>query len=437
MFKKAEHRSPWLFVPTLAFALGIPLIIATQVATMMYASLGMSNKAIGMLSILGLPIAFNVFFAPFVDSWGTKRNWIIATQLTLVVCLLALTACMLLNFHVIGISIVLVGVLALASGVFSIPGSGFFVDALTKEEQGFFVGINTASIRLAIIFTTGVLVIISGKFAEKVDNVCYGWGLFYGMCAAVVLMITVWHWFAMPYPQVVKAAKKQGYLEPFKEFFTQKSVILLILFILLFRLGEGILTTMATPFFLNSADKGGLAMTVAQVGFAKGTVGVAASIVGGIFAGFFLKSNYKKMVVIFAICMMAPKVLYIYLAHSQPQDTTLLNFSFIPMLWGSSSQWTTEINLQILSAIAIETFGYGMGYTAFCSLVFRVANDSKYRATYISIAMALQNLGWTFSGFISGFIQNAVGYEMLFTLSIVLSIPGIVLLLLLIKTRNV
>ncbi len=211
MISKAEHRSPWLFIPTLAFALGIPITIITQVATMMYSSLGMSNQLIGVLSLLSMPVALNVFFAPFVDSWGTKRNWIIVTQFILVACLLSLSLCMLLNFHAIGISIVLVAVVALAAGVFAVPGAGFYVDALKKEEQGFFVGINTASIRIAIIFTTGVLVIISGKFAERVDNLYHGWSLFYGMCAAVVLITAVWHWLVMPFPTAVKKTEKQVY----------------------------------------------------------------------------------------------------------------------------------------------------------------------------------------------------------------------------------
>ncbi len=438
MISKAEHRSPWLFVPTLAFALGIPITIITQVATMMYSSLGMSNQLIGVLSLLSMPVALNVLFAPFVDSWGTKRNWIIVTQLFLVVCLICLSLCMLLNFHAVGMSIVLVAIVAFATGVFAVPGAGFYVDALTKQEQGFFVGINTASIRIAIIFTTGVLVIISGKFAEKVDNLYQGWSLFYGMCAAVVLITAVWHWLVMPFPTAVKKTEKQGYAAPFKEFITQKNAMLLILYILTFRFGEGLLTIMAAPFFLNSVEQGGLAMTVAEVGFAKGTVGVIASIIGGIVAGVFLKGkHYKKMIVIFAICMTAPNVLYIYLAYFQPQDVTSLNFSFIPALWGSVADWSVNINIKTLAAISIETFGYGMGYSAFVFLVYRIANDSLFRATTISIAMALQNIGWAVSGFTSGFVQDAVGYTMLFTLSIVFSIPGIILLIMLLKRRDI
>jgi MFS transporter, PAT family, beta-lactamase induction signal transducer AmpG len=438
MINKAEHRNPWYFVPTLAFTLGITLIIVNQVASMMYASLGVSTQLIGVLTILGLPIAFNVFFAPFVDSYSTKRNWILGTQAVLVVCLLLLAFCLLINFHVVAVSIVLVGLLALATGVYAIPNGGFFVEALTKKEQGFFVGINTAFIRIAIIFTTGVLVIISGKFGEKVNNIYYGWSLFFFMCAFAVLVMSVWHLFIMPYPKTPQRKGKPGYLAPFKEFFTQQGALLFVSYILVFRLGEGLLTIMSSPFFLNSTDQGGLGMTVAEVGFAKGTVGVAASIVGGVLAGVFLKGkHYRKMIIIFAICMTAPNALYIYLARFQPQDMAEINLSFIPALWGSAAQWTAMVNIKTLTAIAIETFGYGLGYTAFVFVVYRIAEASSFRATTISIAMALQNVGWTFSGFVSGFIQSAVGYEMLFTLSIILSIPGIILLVLLLRKRDI
>ena len=75
-------RTPWTWLPTLYIAEGIPYIVVTVVATIMYKRLGIGNADIAFYtSWLYLPWVIKPFWSPIVDAFATKRTWIIAMQL--------------------------------------------------------------------------------------------------------------------------------------------------------------------------------------------------------------------------------------------------------------------------------------------------------------------------------------------------------------------
>ena len=84
-------RSPWAFVPTLYFAEGVPYVLVNSVSVILYKRLGVTNAAIAFwTSLLILPWVLKMLWGPLVDRKGTKRAWILATQLAMTVCLAAL-----------------------------------------------------------------------------------------------------------------------------------------------------------------------------------------------------------------------------------------------------------------------------------------------------------------------------------------------------------
>ncbi len=440
MLKKVEHRNPWFFVPTLNFLYGLPLIIVLELNGTIFKTLGVSNQMIGVLSLLGLPIALNAFIAPLVDMYSTKRNWLQLTQAILTVCTFLLAGSMLFGENSVSASLVLLVVLSLACGIFAAPNGGFYIDALNKKEQGFFVGITTAALRTSIVFAKGVLVILAGRIATATGSVEQGWAVFYVIIGIILLILTIWHQFVLPYPKAhnIDTGQKANYFTVIKEFFTQKGLVLYACFIVLYRLGEGLLARMADPFLLDGINEGGLAITLENVGIMRGTMGMIAMIAGGLVAGIFFKGkHYRKWIIIFAALMTAPNVFYVLLAHYQPHVEANIDLSFIPRIFGSTGQWSLMMNMQALVSILVESFGYGMGYAAFLFVVYRISDQTKYTSTSFTIAMALQTVGWIFSGTVSGLCQQWLGYEWLFILSIVLSIPGFILLVFLIKAKDI
>ena len=75
---KTNQPSPWMWIPTLYFAEGIPYFIVNNISVTMFTKMGVPNGAMALFtSLLYLPWAIKPLWSPFVDILKTKRWWII------------------------------------------------------------------------------------------------------------------------------------------------------------------------------------------------------------------------------------------------------------------------------------------------------------------------------------------------------------------------
>ena len=82
----AENRNPWLWIPSLYIAEGLPYVLVMFVSTVMYQNLGVSNAKIAFYtSLLYLPWVIKPFWSPFVDNLKTKRFWVLCMQFLIAV----------------------------------------------------------------------------------------------------------------------------------------------------------------------------------------------------------------------------------------------------------------------------------------------------------------------------------------------------------------
>ena len=162
---QAEARSsyPWLFIPLLYFLEGVPYVIVTTLSVLMYNKLGVSNDQIALwTSLIAFPWTLKMLWGPLVDLTLTKRRWIVITQGLILVGLAAATLAVgLPNF--LPVTLGVFAVLAFLSATHDIAADGFYLLALGKEQQAFFVGIRSTFYRLATIFGTGFLVWLAGR----------------------------------------------------------------------------------------------------------------------------------------------------------------------------------------------------------------------------------------------------------------------------------
>jgi MFS transporter, PAT family, beta-lactamase induction signal transducer AmpG len=71
--KKPEYRNPWMWVPSLYFAQGIPYVIVMFVTVIMYKRMGISNTDIALYtSWLYLPWVIKPLWSPIVDLLKTN-----------------------------------------------------------------------------------------------------------------------------------------------------------------------------------------------------------------------------------------------------------------------------------------------------------------------------------------------------------------------------
>lgn len=160
--EKPTSRNPWLWIPSLYYAQGIPYIVVMTVSVIMYKRMGISNTDIALYtSWLYLPWVLKPLWSPVVDLLRTKRFWITIMQLFVGAGLAGVA----FTIPVPGFfqyTLAFFWLLAFSSATHDIAADGFYMLGLSKHQQAWFVGIRSTFYRLAMITGQGLLVILAG-----------------------------------------------------------------------------------------------------------------------------------------------------------------------------------------------------------------------------------------------------------------------------------
>ena len=397
------ERTPWLWVPTLYFAEGIPYFIVNVISVTMFKRLGMSNADLAMYtSLLYLPWVIKPLWSPMVDVVRTKRWWIVAMQALMVLCFGMLATSLPrrtgepMPFFVW--PLVLFYISAMLSATHDIAADGYYMLALDAHRQSLFVGIRSTFYRISSVFGQGVIVVVAGLLELRLGDIPRAWTLTLFMASALLCLLTIWH--AAILPKVEKpcpdAGTKRSVGGAFGSFFRKKGIWLALVFMLLFRLPEALSVKMLTPFLLDGRELGGLGLTTAQSGLVYGTVGVIALTIGGIIGGIFsAKVGLRRALWPMALSLALPCAVYLYMAAAQPENIAV-----------------------VYACVALDQFGYGFGFTAYM-LYMIYFSEGEYKTSHYAICTAFMALSMMLPGFFAGMIQEALGYTGFFVLVMV------------------
>ena len=401
-----EYRNPWLWIPTLYFAEGIPYFIVNNISVVMFKNMGMPNGMLALYtSLLYLPWVIKPLWSPFVDIIRTKRWWIITMQI-LMTCAMMLLPFMLpegdgaqfASSPLFYITLGLFWVTAFASATHDIAADGFYMLGLNSNKQAEFVGIRSTFYRLSSIFGQGVLVALAGILERRTADVHLAWKITLVLSAAIFAAVTLYHTWGLPRPASDNRSSNTSagdilreFRRTFATFFRKKGIFIAMLFMLLYRLPEAFLVKMMNPFLLDSIDEGGLALSTEAVGVIYGTIGVAALTVGGILGGLAAaRWGLKKALWPMALSLTLPCLSFVFLAAFQPENL-----------------WVTGI------CVALDQFGYGFGFTAYM-LYLIYFSDGEFKTAHYSLCTAFMALSMMLPGMVAGYIQEAVGYTNFF-----------------------
>ena len=412
--KEVAKRNPWSFVPTLYFAEGVPYILINTVSVIMYKKMGVDNAHIAFwTSLLYLPWVIKMFWSPLVEAYSTKRNWVIYMQFAMM-CALGLVALTINSPMFFVASLVAFVVGAFISATHDIAADGFYLFALNKSQQAYFVGVRTTFYRLAMIFGSGLLVYIAGSIELATGNIAASWSIAMGISSILFGLLFLFHKFILPCPPEDKPKTKDElkttkvpFVEIFSLYFTQKKIWAILIFILVYRFGEAMLIKLASPFLLDPRNVGGLGMTTRDVGLVYGTIGIIALICGAIVGGWIIsKFTLKKCIWPMAFILNLPHIAYLYLSYALPSKILVIG-----------------------SLIALEQFGFGFGFTAYTVYLMYISRG-QYKTSFFAISTGIMALGMMIPGFVSGAIQEAVGYQTFFWIVLIMGIPSILTLFL-------
>ncbi|OGR70091.1 MAG: MFS transporter, partial [Elusimicrobia bacterium GWD2_63_28] len=358
---------------------------------------------------LYLPWVIKMLWGPLIDMYSTKRNWIAWTQALMAVAI-ATAALSLKTPQFLYVSMACFMGIAFLSATHDIAVDGFYMLSMDDKKQAFFIGIRSFFYRVAMLFSSGVLVMLAGRIETSTGNIQNSWTSVLLLAAAIMGLLFVYHkvWLPAPAadkPDEAKASQLAEFGEIFSAYFKLENVGIGLAFILTYRFGEAMLLKLTAPFLLDTAEAGGMALTTSQVGVAYGTVGLASLIVGGLLGGWIIsKYGLKRTIWPLAFLLNAPDLVYVYMSYH-----TALPINFVYGLVG------------------IEQFGYGMGTTAFMFYMITLTGE-KYKTAHFAISTGIMALGMMVPGFVSGKLQDLAGYPKFFIIVCLATLPGMLLI---------
>jgi MFS transporter, PAT family, beta-lactamase induction signal transducer AmpG len=405
---QSPSRNPWAWIPTLYFGQGIPYVVVMTLSVIMYKNLGLSNGEIAAYtSWLYLPWVIKPLWSPLVDMFRTKRFWIVVLQGVVAVAL-ALVAFTLPTASWVQMSLAVLWLMAFASATHDIAADGFYMLSLPQHQQAAFVGVRSTFYRLANIAGQGALVWLAGSLFEWSGDYKTAWALVFGVLSGMFVLLAVYHLLVLPRPSTDQAVRRQGaavwqeFVDTFVSFFQRKDILIVLAFLLTYRLGESQALKLVAPFLLDPVAKGGLALTTKQVGLVYGTLGVAALTVGGILGGLAISRNgLKAWLWPMLLAVHLPNVLFVVLAYTQPSSLVTIS-----------------------AALMVEQFGYGFGFAAYLLFMIMVA-DGPHKTAHYALCTGFMAMGMMLPGMVSGYIQQALGYPHFFIYVCIMTLPSV------------
>ncbi len=386
----------------LGFASGLPYVLANDTVSAWLSSLQFDVKDIGLFSLITLPYTFKFLWAPAMDRWavfgrtlGRRRGWLVLTELLLAAALVGFA---LFGPKSPGDSLLALGILGTALVFFSasqdIVADAYRADVVTTRELGAGAAVFVSGYRVAMI-AGGALSLV---LAERL-----GWGAAFWVLAALMAS-TAALTAAAPEPERVSMAPHslgEAVVQPFAEFVRRhgSSVLLVLVFVLVFRLPDLLANRMTMPLLLQH-----LQFSKEEVGVLRQMLGfgitIAGALVGG---GLVARIGLARGLVVFGLLQALSNAGFLVLAMMPPSKPLLV------------------------AAISIESFCQGLVAAGFVAFLMSLC-DPAHSATQYALLASLVALAGTLGGTVTGFLVAKVGYAQFFAWSIAAGIPGMALL---------
>ncbi len=381
-------------VPLLGFSAGLPFRLTADTLQVWMQDEGRSLALIGLFSLVGLPYALKFLWAPIFDCFappvlGRRRGWIVMTQAFVFASILILALA--------GQSGSLPWICA-AAVLLSFAGASQDIvldahrrDTLKDEELGFGASLFVTGYRIAML--------VSGPLAMLL-SISLSWPAVYVLMSAFMI-IGVSSAFLAPEPPAVAPV---GFAEAVKAPITgfvrcwgvKKSATLLV-FVVLYKLGDAMAAAMTVPFILE------MGFSKAQLVLSAETLGLFAVVGGGILGGVLIfRMGINKSLLVFGLL--------------QAVSTA----GFLLLIGGGSSA-------ALAAVIILEKAATGMGASAFVAFLMRLT-DRRFSAAQYALLTSIMGIGPKILSAQAGFLAAYLGWSGFFITCTLAALPGLLLI---------
>lgn len=397
------YREPRLLaVLFMGFASGLPLPLTFATLSAWLSEAGVSRTAIGLFVLVGFSYNWKFVWAPAFDHvrlpvlgrLGRRRSWALLIQ----ALLLAAIAVMGQNDPAkdLMMTALLAAVVAFLSASQDIVIDAYRIELLRPDEQAAGAAATQWGYRFGLL-ASGAGALYAAEYA--------GWSVAYTIMAALMLvgMATV---LLTPEPRAaVQEAKRASIaetlrtavIEPFADFMRRSGWAAVLVFIVLYKLGDAMAGTMANPFYLELGfSKDEIAAISKVFGLVATLAGVAA---GGVLAA---RLGLLRALLVCGILQMLSNLTYA-LQAAVGHDPVMLALT-----------------------IFTENFTGGMGSAAFVAYLSNLCNTS-FTATQYALFSSLAAVPTRFLSAPAGWIVDQTAWIPFFLITTAAALPGIVM----------
>lgn len=381
----------------LGFSSGLPFFLTSKTLQAWMTLDKVNLSTISWFSLVTIPYSLKFIWSPLVDNYippflGRRRGWLLITQIGIILFLGGMT----LQNPSVNLTFFALNALLLAffSATQDITADAYRTDILSPSERGTGVATFVMGYRIALLLTGSVAFILADHL---------GWSHVYLILMAVMIIVSLFSFWAPEPSQECQSAKNpyQAIVLPFFDFFERQGYskgFFILLFIILFKLGDALVNNLATPFLLET----GFSLT--DIGTINGGIGLLATIVGILLGGILLNQwGINRSLWVFGGL----------------QSFSTLSYLIVALV-GKNYLW-------MILAINIEHFCAGLGTAAFMSFLMSLCNP-RFSATQYALLSSLMAFSRDLLVGPAGTIVQHVGWVVFFGLSFLVAIPGLALL---------
>ncbi|HXQ41641.1 MAG TPA: MFS transporter [Candidatus Udaeobacter sp.] len=389
-----------LLIAFMGFSSGLPLLLTLSTLSYWLAKLGVSKTSIGLFALVGTPYSFKFLWAPFLDQirppfLGRRRGWALIIQLALALAILAMgmtdpafdpwwTALAVL-------------VVAFLSASQDIVIDAYRIEILPEALQG------AGAAATQVGYRFGLLAAGAGAVALA-DFVAWHW-VFASL--ALLMAVGMATMLLAPEPAMPAAIQRQslarrlemGVIEPFLDFLGRRGWLVILLFVLLYKFGEAVSGTMATPFYVE------LGFTGVEIAEITKIFGIVASLAGTLAGGLMVaRVGIMRALFLGGVLQAAGILLFAVLAYQ-----------------GHDRLWLAIV-------VGSDNFVSGLGSAAFVAYLSALCNVA-FTGTQYALLTSFMAWGRTLLSSGSGWLAVRLGWPVFFIASTGLAVPGLLLLL--------
>ena len=409
-----------LAVMFLGFSGGLPYALTGSTLQAWLTQSEIDIRTIGLFAAIGMPYVLKFLWAPAVDALdvpvlsallGRRRGWLLLTQLVLMAAVLLMALC---SPALSLLAAVIAGFLvATASATQDIVIDAFRVETLRPDEQAAGQAAYVAAYRVGLLVSGAGTLALVGSLVKLGFDLQFAWSAGYvAMALLVAIGIATTLLAAEPAKSANAAAEHAAHvressfrrlaattISAFADFLTRDAAVVVLLFVVLFKLADALGTALNTTFVLS------IGFSLEEVAAINKGVGFAALIAGG-FAGGFVARAYPL-----------GKSLWI---GGILQTVTILTFSGLAIVGHD--------RLALILAVTSENFTGAIGTVIFVAYLSALCGNPLHTATQYALLTALTALGGKVFALGAGYVVLVTGWFWYFVVCAALGIPSFILL---------